>query len=219
MPNPPPGCPHDRDRERLCRTDAACRRLYPAHAARWSSPLAIAPTIMVHPGILLTLLVVALFVRHVSTPIVKASGRAPSYTLHFVILLYYANTSLLLTKPGAAVCALKRIGVGTGFAIIYSALFTKTNRITRILDSAHRSARRPPLIGPRSTLADRHRVAAGWRAAAGDDRRWRMVEHPGVRSPLTTQQEVIRKCNIRDTSVLLRWPTTCCWWSCAPCTP
>ena len=85
-------------------------------------------------------MVIVLFLIHDDTPIVKASGRELSYMLLAGILICYLNTFLLLTKPSPAACALQRVGVGLGFAFIYSALFTKTNRISRIFDSALRSA-------------------------------------------------------------------------------
>lgn len=46
----------------------------------------------------------------------------------------------------------QRFGVGFGFSLIYSALLTKTNRISRIFDSASRSARRPGFISPKSQV-------------------------------------------------------------------
>lgn len=45
-----------------------------------------------------------------------------------------------------------RFGVGLGFSIIYGSLLTKTNRISRIFDSARRSARRPSFISPKSQM-------------------------------------------------------------------
>ena len=42
--------------------------------------------------------------------------------------------------------------VGFGFCIIYAALLTKTNRISRIFHSALKSARRPSFISPKSQV-------------------------------------------------------------------
>ena len=68
------------------------------------------------------------------------------------ILLCYTNTFFLLAEPMIITCAIQRLGVGTGFSIIYGALFTKTNRISRIFDSASRSAKRPSFISPKSQV-------------------------------------------------------------------
>lgn len=65
----------------------------------------------------------------------KASGRELSFILLTGILICYLNTFTLLAKPMLASCAIQRLSVGTGFSIVYGALFTKTNRISRIFDS------------------------------------------------------------------------------------
>ena len=41
---------------------------------------------------------------------------------------------------------------GIGFSMVYGAMLTKTNRISRIFHSASQSARRPSYISPRSQL-------------------------------------------------------------------
>jgi hypothetical protein len=58
-----------------------------------------------------------------------------SFVLLGGILLCYFNTFTLLAKPMVVTCAIQRLSVGTGFSIVYGALFTKTNRISRIFDS------------------------------------------------------------------------------------
>ena len=42
--------------------------------------------------------------------------------------------------------------MGIGFSMVYGAMLTKTNRISRIFQSASQSARRPSYISPRSQL-------------------------------------------------------------------
>ena len=80
------------------------------------------------------------------------SGRELSYVLLTGILLCFINTFLLLAKPGLASCILQRFGVGLGFAVVYGALLTKTNRIFRIFRLASMSAARPNFVSPRSQL-------------------------------------------------------------------
>lgn len=65
----------------------------------------------------------------------QASGRELSFMLLGGILICYCNTFTLLAKPMLLTCAVQRLSVGTGFSIVYGALFTKTNRISRIFDS------------------------------------------------------------------------------------
>uniref|UniRef100_A0A1I8G4Q9 G_PROTEIN_RECEP_F3_4 domain-containing protein n=1 Tax=Macrostomum lignano TaxID=282301 RepID=A0A1I8G4Q9_9PLAT len=145
---------------------------------RWTSWYAIVPCSLSSAGICATLFVVVTFMngtaggirremmqevvaattptapaaRFNETPVVKASGREQSYALLIGCLLCYLTSFLLLAKPSPAVCALQRCGVGLGFAVIYAALHTKTNRIARIFEAARRTARRPSFISPRSQL-------------------------------------------------------------------
>lgn len=68
----------------------------------------------------------------------------------------YAMTFLFLAKPSPAICALRRLGLGTSFAVCYSALLTKTNRIARIFNGVKDGAGavRPRFISPSSQVSD-----------------------------------------------------------------
>lgn len=68
----------------------------------------------------------------------------------------YAMTFLFLAKPSPAICALRRLGLGTSFAVCYSALLTKTNRIARIFNGVKdgAGAARPRFISPSSQVSD-----------------------------------------------------------------
>ena len=59
----------------------------------------------------------------------------------------------LTTQTDILLTILRQLSqVGFGFSIIYGALLTKTNRISRIFDSARKSARRPSFISPKSQV-------------------------------------------------------------------
>lgn len=103
-------------------------------------------------GMALTTFVIVVFIKFSETNVVKASGRELSYVLLGGIMLCYAMTGLLLLKPCDIVCGLQMFGIGFCFAICYSALLTKTNRIARIFQAGKRSARRPSFISPKSQL-------------------------------------------------------------------
>ena len=83
----------------------------------------------------------------------RASGRELSYVLLTGIFLIYAITFLMVAEPGAAVCAARRLFLGLGTTLSYSALLTKTNRIYRIFEQGKRSVTPPPFISPTSQLA------------------------------------------------------------------
>lgn len=102
-------------------------------------------------------LVFWVFIRHNHTPLVKASGRELCYILLSGVFMSYAMTFLFLAKPSPAICALRRLGLGTSFAVCYSALLTKTNRIARIFSGVKdgAGAARPRFISPSSQVSDR----------------------------------------------------------------
>ncbi|XP_064488692.1 metabotropic glutamate receptor-like [Ornithodoros turicata] len=169
---------------------------------RFDSLFAIVPMVIACLGIILTLCVMTIFILHNETPIVKASGRELSYLLLSGILICYLMTFVLLLMPTPASCASQRFGVGLGFAIIYSALLTKTNRISRIFDSARRSARRPSFISPKSQVVISLMLISVQVVATVV---WFVVEPPSVRRehPEGKRNEVILKCKIKDSSFLV----------------
>ena len=84
-------------------------------------------------GVIATLWVTVVFVRHNHTPVVKASTRELSYIILLGISISYVTTFPLVAKPSLLTCYLTRILPGFSFSLIYGALVTKTNRIARIL--------------------------------------------------------------------------------------
>lgn len=154
---------------------------------RWDSPYALVPAAFSCLGIIVTLLVIALFIKHNDTPLVRASGRELSYMLLFGILLCYLNTFALLAKPTTETCITQRFGVGVGFSIIYGALLTKTNRISRIFDSASKSAQRPSYISPKSQVIITCTLIAVQILLTLV---WMIVEPPGTRYHYPTKQQV-----------------------------
>lgn len=59
-------------------------------------------------GMLVTLFVVGVFLRHNDTPVVKAAGRELSYVLLTGILLCYLVTFALVLRPTDIVCGIQR---------------------------------------------------------------------------------------------------------------
>lgn len=118
----------------------------------WSSIHAVIPMVLAAVGMICTSFVITLFVMYNSTPVVMASGRELSYMLLSGCIFCYFMTFILLAPPSTALCGIQRFGVGFGFSIVYSSLLIKTNRISRIFESARRSAKRPPFISPKSQI-------------------------------------------------------------------
>ncbi|KAH8309912.1 hypothetical protein KR059_003996, partial [Drosophila kikkawai] len=166
---------------------------------RWNSLFAIIPMAIAIFGIAVTLIVIVLFAKNHDTPLVRASGRELSYTLLFGILVCYCNTFALIAKPTIGSCVLQRFGIGVGFSIIYSALLTKTNRISRIFHSASKSAQRLKYISPQSQVIITASLIA---IQILITMIWMVVEPPGTRFYYPDRTEVILKCKIQDMSFL-----------------
>ena len=59
-------------------------------------------------GILITMFVCGVFIRHNDTPVVRASGRELSYVLLAGILMCYSVTYALVLRPNDIVCGIQR---------------------------------------------------------------------------------------------------------------
>ena len=178
----------------------SCYRL-PQRYIAWSSPYAVAPCVMACLGIALTSVVMATFVRHIDTPVVRAAGRELCFLLLSGFLLCFSMTFVLLARPAVWSCAAARLGIGLGFAVTYSALLTKTNRIARIFAAARRSAQRPAFISPRSQLLITALLVAVQLAISAV---WFALEPPSVRltHPGGARHQTVRKCGMDDLSLL-----------------
>ncbi|CAH1638005.1 unnamed protein product [Spodoptera littoralis] len=133
-------------------TKTECRPIPEAYL-RPDSAWAIGAMSFSSVGILLTAFVCGVWVRHSSTPVVRASGRELSYVLLAGILMCYLVTFALVFRPTDILCSIQRFGTGFCFTVVYAALLTKTNRISRIFNASKHSAKRPILISPSSQLA------------------------------------------------------------------
>ena len=93
-------------------------------------------------GALCTLIVTALFVYNINTPLVKTSERDLVFLLLFGVLLTYITTIVFVVKPNVVICAVQRFATGFAATICYASLLVKIDRIgkiftTRNLKSVH----------------------------------------------------------------------------------
>ncbi|XP_076388894.1 metabotropic glutamate receptor B isoform X2 [Megachile rotundata] len=132
-------------------THSTCRDI-PEEFLRPESGWAIGAMSFSAVGIMITLFVCGVFLKHNDTPVVRASGRELSYVLLSGILLCYLVTFALVLRPTDIVCGIQRFAAGFCFTVVYAALLTKTNRISRIFNASKHSAKRPSFISPRSQL-------------------------------------------------------------------
>ncbi|KAH0628910.1 hypothetical protein JD844_010545 [Phrynosoma platyrhinos] len=195
-------CPFDM-RPNLNRT--ACRPT-PIVKLEWSSPWAVLPIFLAILGILGTTFIVITFIRFNDTPIVRASGRELSYVLLTGIFLIYSITFLMIAEPGVAVCALRRLFLGLGMAISYSALLTKTNRIYRIFEQGKKSVTPPKFISPTSQLVITFSLMSVqivaviiWLGVAPPHS---IIDYEEQRTPNPEFAQGVLKCDMSDLSII-----------------
>ncbi|XP_053870750.1 metabotropic glutamate receptor 6-like isoform X2 [Malaclemys terrapin pileata] len=183
----------------------ACRPT-PIVKLEWSSPWAVLPVCLAMGGILGTTFVVVTFVRHNDTPIVRASGRELSYVLLTGIFLIYAITFLMIAEPGVVVCATRRLFLGLGMALSYSALLTKTNRIYRIFEQGKKAVTPPRFISPTSQLAITFSLSAvqlvGTLAWLGALPPHSVIDYEEQRVPNPEAARGVLKCDMSDLSLI-----------------
>ncbi|XP_064199179.1 metabotropic glutamate receptor 3 [Anguilla rostrata] len=168
----------------------------------WEDAWAIGPMAIACAGFVCTTLVAAVFIRNNDTPLVKASGRELCYILLLGVFMSYGMTFFFIAKPSPAICTLRRLGLGTSFAVCYAALLTKTNRIARIFGGVKDGAQRPRFISPSSQVFICLSLISVQLVLVSV---WLLLEVPGTRRfTLPERREtVILKCNVRDSSMLL----------------
>ncbi|VBB26288.1 unnamed protein product [Acanthocheilonema viteae] len=160
---------------------------------RWSSWYSIIPILFAVIGICSTIAVIVIYSRNYDTPVVKASGRELSFIILVAMIMCYAMTFVLISRPTAFNCAIKRTGIGFAFSCLYAALLVKTNRIARIF--SHRSVQRPVCISPISQVF-LTAFLAGFQLFGSLI--WLLIVPPGTKHHYPTRDQVVLKCNIPD---------------------
>ena len=119
----------------------------------WSHPLALIVLSCACMGLAVTMGIIAVFALFNQHAIIKASSRELSAILLAGLLLCYALPFLFVVKPSPAWCAVRRFAPGFGFAVCFSALLIKTNRLHRIFNrSPGQLMVAPKFIGPVSQV-------------------------------------------------------------------
>uniref|UniRef100_A0A1I8JND7 G_PROTEIN_RECEP_F3_4 domain-containing protein n=1 Tax=Macrostomum lignano TaxID=282301 RepID=A0A1I8JND7_9PLAT len=104
-------------------------------------------------GLVWTVFVLVVFVRYNNTPIIRASGRELCYVMLAGVSMSYCMTFIMLAPPTPVTCGFLRIFNGLSLSIIYSAIFTKTNRLSRIFNRGIKSLmKKPSYTSPKSQL-------------------------------------------------------------------
>ena len=111
------------------------------------SPWAVIILLLTCAGITATVFVAVMFVIFRKKKVIKASSRELSAILLGGILLCYILPFFFVGKPSPALCGVRRFAIGFCFAISYSALLVRSNRIHRIFDHSRVKSTPPRFIG------------------------------------------------------------------------
>ncbi|VDD87151.1 unnamed protein product [Enterobius vermicularis] len=166
----------------------ACKPIKP-EVFEFNSLWVLIPSSFSVLGILATSFVIAVFMRYSQTPVVKASGRELCYCMLFGIGLCYCVTFILLSKPTPNICALSRIIIGLSMSVVYAAILTKTNRLSRVFSP--KSAARPGCIVPRAQIAI---CAAIVSVQVVGSLIWLVWEPPGITIQQPTRTTAVLTC-------------------------
>ena len=128
-----------------------CVLIQPSYLT-WSHAWSIVILLLNCIGIIATTNVAIVFIVYHRHQVIKASSRELSAIMLIGIMFCYVLPFFFIAKPAPWICAIRRFGVGFCFALCYSALLVKTNRIHRIFNRSPNSNQVPPLISSQSQL-------------------------------------------------------------------
>ncbi|XP_048374283.1 vomeronasal type-2 receptor 26-like [Sphaerodactylus townsendi] len=92
----------------------------------YTEPLGMALVTVVLAFSFITLLVLGIFVKHRSTPIVKANNRNLTYALLICLLLCFLSALLFIGRPQLVSCLLQQTFFGVVFSVAISCVLAKT---------------------------------------------------------------------------------------------
>ncbi|XP_017772969.1 PREDICTED: metabotropic glutamate receptor 7 isoform X2 [Nicrophorus vespilloides] len=166
----------------------------------WMNAWALAPLIFSGIGISLTLFTTCVFIRYNRTPVIMASGRELCYVLLFGICSCYSMSFVILAEPTVETCAIMRIGLGLCLSICYSAIFTKTNRISRIFNRGVKSIKRPVYTSPISQVAISLGIVSIQLVGSII---WLVIDRPDIREIYPYPLTAVLTCRVSTYSLIL----------------
>uniref|UniRef100_A0A1B0CRB2 Putative metabotropic glutamate receptor n=1 Tax=Lutzomyia longipalpis TaxID=7200 RepID=A0A1B0CRB2_LUTLO len=171
-----------------------------AEVIDWLTPWALVPLTFSACGILCTLFTTCVFIKYNKTPVIMASGRELCYVLLVGVLSCYCMSFVVLARPTVYRCALLRVGLGLCLSICYSAIFTKTNRISRIFNRGVKSVQRPIYTSPLSQIMiSLSVVLVQLLGSIG----WLLIESPDIREIHPFPLSAVLTCKVSTFSLIM----------------
>lgn len=173
----------------------------PVLSLEWGSFWMLLPVAFTSIGAVLTVLVIAVFIRYNETPVIMASGRELCYVLLVGILMAYGTSIIMLVRPTVILCTMRRLGLGVSLCLIYAAMLTKTNRIYRIFNNGIKAmVKRPSYTSPRSQIFICFGIVSV-QIVGGIT--WLGFEKPATMFVLQNQEYLVLKCRASQTAIIV----------------
>ena len=172
----------------------------PVSYLTWSSPFGIVLLVLTSFGIIVSMGSGIMYAVFIKNTVIKASSRELSAILLGGIFLCYTLPLAFLIKPSAASCAVQRLISGSCFAIVYSALLVKTNRIHRIFNRSESKGNLPRFISPISQVVITLLLSLIQLVIASI---WLAVEPPRVKTVLVNRKLLELVCDHNPHATLL----------------
>ncbi|XP_077383314.1 G-protein coupled receptor family C group 6 member A [Festucalex cinctus] len=96
---------------------------------KWQDPLAIALLVFSALGILLVLMVSALFIHQRHTPVVRAAGGPLSQVILYSLVVSFISAVLFVGQPDSLQCRARQILFGISFTVCVSCILVKSLKI------------------------------------------------------------------------------------------
>lgn len=118
----------------------------------WNDPFVLLFVSMSSAGLAYCVFVGVVYVRHNTDRLIKSTSRELSYLMWIGVVLQYLLMFCVASKPSSFVCRMCYAGFNISFAVVYSPLLTRTNRIYRLFQGGIRGKALPSLTSPLSQV-------------------------------------------------------------------